>query len=100
MSKSNIQFLKTPYVTEKTSRLTSEHNQYVFKVTLPATKLSIKKALEEYYSVNVEKIQVVKMKGKTRKDRKSNRLRKKPDWKKAYVKLKEGQSIDIAVGGE
>ena len=56
--------------------------------------------MEEYYSVNVEKIQVVKMKGKTRKDRKSNRLRKKPDWKKAYVKLKEGQSIDIAVGGE
>ena len=39
------------------------------------------------------------MKGKTRRDRKSNKLRKKSDWKKAYVSLAEGQSIDMDIGG-
>lgn len=99
MNNQNIQFLKAPYVTEKTSRLTKESNQYVFKVSLDSTKLKIKKAVEDSYSVSVKDVQVIKMKGKTRRDRKSNKLRKKSDWKKAYVSLAEGQSIDMDIGG-
>jgi|TARA_B110000263_G_scaffold147885_1_gene128274 large subunit ribosomal protein L23 len=99
MNNQNIQFLKAPYVTEKTSRLTEESNQYVFKVSLDSTKLKIKKAVEDSYSVSVKDVQVIKMKGKTRRDRKSNKLRKKSDWKKAYVSLAEGQSIDMDIGG-
>ena len=99
MNNLNIQFLKAPYVTEKTSRLTEESNQYVFKVSLDSTKLKIKKAVEDSYSVSVKDVQVIKMKGKTRRDRKSNKLRKKSDWKKAYVSLAEGQSIDMDIGG-
>ena len=98
MNNQNIQFLKAPYVTEKTSRLTEESNQYVFKVSLDSTKLKIKKAVEDSYSVSVKDVQVIKMKGKTRRDRKSNKLRKKSDWKKAYVSLAEGQSIDMDIG--
>jgi len=99
MNNQSIQFLKAPYVTEKTSRLTEESNQYVFKVSLDSTKLKIKKAVEDSYSVSVKDVQVIKMKGKTRRDRKSNKLRKKSDWKKAYVSLAEGQSIDMDIGG-
>ena len=52
MNNQNIQFLKAPYVTEKTSRLTEESNQYVFKVSLDSTKLKIKKAVEGSYVEN------------------------------------------------
>ena len=97
MSIKDLQCLQAPHVTEKTSRLTAKSNQYAFKVSLEATKLSIKKSIEEYFSVVVEDIQVIKVKGKTRRDRKSNKLRKKSNWKKAYVTLAEGNSIDMEI---
>ena len=98
MNIKNLQFLKTPHLTEKTSMLTEKYNQYVFKVSLESNKLGIKKAVEDYFSVKVNEVRVLKMKGKTRRDRKSNQIRKKSDWKKAYVTLAEGESIDIEVG--
>ena len=70
-----------------------ESNQYAFKVDINATKLQIKKAIEGYFSVDVEDVNVIKVKGKTKRSR--YRIRKKSDWKKAYVKLAQGQSIEV-----
>jgi len=85
--------IKSPYLTEKVSTLIGESNQYAFKVDINATKLQIKKAIEGYFSVDVEDVNVIKVKGKTKRSR--YRIRKKSDWKKAYVKLAQGQSIEV-----
>tara|TARA_B100000214_G_scaffold328181_1_gene267155 strand:+ start:171 stop:461 length:291 start_codon:yes stop_codon:yes gene_type:complete len=85
--------IKSPYLTEKVSTLMGESNQYAFKVDISATKLQIKKAIEGYFSVDVEDVNVIKVKGKTKRSR--YRIRKKSDWKKAYVKLAQGQSIEV-----
>lgn len=87
--------IKTPYLTEKVSSLIGSNNQYAFKVDINATKLQIKHAVEGYFSVNVESVNVIKVKGKTKRSK--FRIRKKSDWKKAYVKLAEGQSIEVGI---
>ena len=71
------------------------NNQYAFKVDINATKLQIKRAVEGYFSVNVESVNVIKVKGKTKRSK--FRIRQKSDWKKAYVKLAEGQSIEVGI---
>ena len=53
--------IKSPYLTEKVSTLMGEANQYAFKVDSNATKLQIKKAVEGYFSVDVENVNVVKV---------------------------------------
>ena len=56
--------IKSPYLTEKVSSLMGESNQYAFKVDINATKLQVKKAVEGYFSVNVEDVNIIKVKGK------------------------------------
>ena len=85
--------IKAPYLTEKVSALMGDSNQYAFKVNINATKLQVKKAVEGYFSVNVENVNIIKVKGKTKRSK--FRIRKKSDWKKAYVRLAEGQSIEV-----
>ncbi len=85
--------IKSPYLTEKVSTLMGEANQYAFKVDSNATKLQIKKAVEGYFSVDVENVNVVKVKGKNKRSR--YRIKKGSDWKKAYVRLAAGQSIEV-----
>ena len=85
--------IKSPYLTEKVSSLMGNTNQYAFKVDANATKLQIKKAVEGYFSVNVQNVNVVNVKGKNKRSR--YRIKKRPDWKKAYVRLAEGQSIEV-----
>ena len=87
--------IKAPYLTEKVSSLMGESNQYAFKVDSNATKLQIKKAIEGYFSVNVKNVNVVNVQGKNKRSR--YRIKKRPDWKKAYVRLAEGQSIEVGV---
>ncbi len=86
------QIIRFPHVSEKTARLQAESNQYVFEVSTDATKGQIKQAVEGLFEVNVENVQVVKLKGK----RKSFRFRagRQKDWKKAYVRIKAGQTIE------
>jgi len=79
-------------VTEKTSLAMQNHNQYTFRVRRDATKTDIKKAVELMFEVKVAGVQVVNEPGKTRRfGRHAGRTQ---DWKKAYVSLAEGQSID------
>ena len=85
--------IKAPYLTEKVSSIMGESNQYAFKVDINATKLQVKKAVEGYFSVEVEDVNIIKVKGKTKRSR--YRIRKKSDWKMAYVMLVQGQSIEV-----
>ena len=81
-----------PVVTEKAT-VASEHNKVVFRVASKATKPQIKEAVEKLFDVKVEAVNVVNVKGKT----KSFKFRegRRNDWRKAYVTLAEGQSIDV-----
>ena len=84
--------LIAPHVTEKTSLAMQNHNQYTFRVRREATKSDIRKAVELMFDVKVAGVQVVNEPGKQRRfGRIAGRTQ---DWKKAYVSLTPGQSID------
>ncbi|MUV13944.1 50S ribosomal protein L23 [Noviluteimonas gilva] len=85
--------IRAPRVSEKTARLQEVSNQYVFEIAKTATKADVKAAVEQIFAVKVEAVNVVNVKGKN----KSFKFRqgKRGDWRKAYVKLAEGQSIDV-----
>ena len=85
--------IRAPRVSEKTARLQEVSNQYVFEVATDATKADIKAAVEQMFDVKVEAVNVVNVKGKSKAF--SNRAGRRGDWRKAYVKLAEGQSIDV-----
>jgi large subunit ribosomal protein L23 len=84
--------LQGPHVSEKAAL---SDDQVVFEVAVDATKLEIKKAVEKLFSVNVQSVQTVNVKGKVKRNRFG--LSKKPNWKKAYVRLAQGQEIDFAI---
>ncbi|MGD2130848.1 MAG: 50S ribosomal protein L23 [Lysobacterales bacterium] len=90
------QVLVSPRVTEKSTRVGEDSNQYVFHVVPDASKSEVKGAVELLFDVNVESVRIVNVKGKS----KSFRLRpgKRSDWKKAYVRVQEGQVIDFLSG--
>ncbi len=88
-----INLLLAPHVSEKAARAGEKHNQYVFRVRPDATKPEIAKAVELMFSVEVEAVQVVNVGGK--KKRFGASFGRRSDWKKAYVSLKSGQSIDL-----
>ena len=85
--------IRAPRVSEKTARLQEVSNQYVFEVATTATKAHIKVAVEKLFDVKVEAVNVVNVKGKSKAFK--FRMGRRPDWRKAYVKLAEGQSIDV-----
>ena len=84
--------LEAPHITEKATRL-AEGNQYVFKVSPRANKQEIKKAIEEIYGVEVLKVRTIRIPKKERRLGRSLGWRK--GYRKAIVKIKEGQSIEI-----
>jgi large subunit ribosomal protein L23 len=84
--------LKRPIITEKTTRLTKE-NQYVFEVSKEATKGKVKREVEERFGVDVLSVKIVKIPAKKRRLGRISGWRK--GYKKAIVKIKEGQKIDI-----
>ena len=84
--------LRAPLVSEKTARI-QEINQYVFEVALTATKADVKSAVESLFNVTVEAVNVLNVKGKNKTFR--NRAGRRGDWRKAYVRLADGQSIDV-----
>jgi len=86
--------LSAPIVSEKTAIAADKNNQFVFKVAKNATKLQIKNAVELMFDVKVESVRVLNVKGKIK--RFGRTLGKRSDWKKAYVKLQSGHSIELA----
>ncbi len=88
-----LSVLIAPRISEKTARIQADHNQYVFQVATDATKPEVKAAVEQLFKVKVEGVQVLNVKGKTKGFR--GRSGKRSDWRKAYVTLAAGQSIEF-----
>ncbi|MBX6341289.1 MAG: 50S ribosomal protein L23 [Thermomicrobiaceae bacterium] len=90
--------LRRPIITEKNTRL-MELGQYTFEVHRDANKIQIKDAVEKTFNVDVVAVNVMNVKGKTRRRiRRGGRaasVGRTPSWKKAVVTLKEGQTIDL-----
>ena len=89
------QTILSPLVTEKATAL-SERSQVVFKVQIDATKPEIKAAVEGLFNVTVLAVNTLVVKGKAKRFR--GRPGRRSDWKKAMVRLAEGQSIDLTTG--
>ncbi len=89
-----MQVLQSPVVSEKSSIAADKSNRFVFKVQKAATKPQIKKAVELMFDVKVESVQVLNVKGKSK--RFGRFMGNRSDWKKAYVKLKAGFDIDFS----
>lgn len=87
--------LRSPAITEKAT-LGSENNQVVFKVAKDANKHEIKIAVEALFKVTVESVNTIVVKGKEKRFR--GKIGQRSDFKKAVVRLKDGDSIDVATG--
>ncbi len=87
-----LNVIRAPRVSEKTARI-QEDNQYVFEVATTATKADVKSAVEALFNVKVESVNVLNVKGKAKAFK--NRAGRRSDWRKAYVRLADGQSIDV-----
>ena len=85
----------SPKITEKATSL-SEFNKIVFQVHKGASKNTIKKSIEKLFKVNVIKVNTINTKGKKKLIR--GKMTRKPNFKKAIVTLKKGQSIDLSTG--
>lgn len=86
--------LMGPHISEKATLTAEENGQYVFKVAKDATKLEVKKAVEQLFEVSVKAVRTVVVKGKTKRTRFG--MGQRSTWKKAYVSLEQGQEIDFA----
>ena len=83
-----------PHVTEKSVMQSEQANMHAFKVSVDSTKREIKQAVEMLFEVKVDNVRTVSVKGKTKNF--GRRAGKRKDWKKAYVRLAEGQTLDVS----
>ncbi|MBS7790833.1 50S ribosomal protein L23 [Roseococcus sp. SDR] len=89
------QCILSPLVTEKATVM-SEKGQYAFRVAMDASKPEIKQAVEGLFGVSVLAVNTLVMKGKAKRFK--GRPGQRSDWKKAMVRLADGQSIDLTTG--
>jgi large subunit ribosomal protein L23 len=80
-----------PVITEKTTWLKEKNREVCFEVDPRANKSEIKKAAEQLFKIKVERVRIQNKRGKKRRVGRSEG--KKKDWKKAYIKLKEGEKM-------
>jgi large subunit ribosomal protein L23 len=85
-----------PWITEKTSAAYQERGEYVFQVHPDATKPQIRAAIEQLFGVRVTGVWTSNQRGKTK--RMGNNIGRRPNWKKAIVKLREGDTIEVFEG--
>jgi large subunit ribosomal protein L23 len=85
--------IKKPHVTEKTSLGSDSNNTVSIVVDRDANKIEIKQAVETLFKVKVSDVRTVNVAGKIKRFGKTSA--KRANWKKAYVTLQEGQSIDF-----
>lgn len=85
--------LISPHVSEKSTMLSQNSGQIAFRVRTDANKKQIKKAVEEMFKVKVSSVKTISVKGKSK--RMGMRQSRTKDWKKAYIKLEEGQNLDF-----
>jgi large subunit ribosomal protein L23 len=85
--------IKKPLVTEKTTLEKDARNIIAFEVSRDANKIEIKDAVEKLFKVEVTAVKTVNVAGKVKRFGKN--IGKRSNWKKAYVTLKEGSSVDF-----
>lgn len=88
--------IKRPIVTEKSSQVQQDYNQYCFAVDRRATKYDVRDAIQKVFKVKVTDVRTSKVLGKYKRVGKSTG--KTSAWKKAIVTLKEGDRIDFLEG--
>lgn len=86
--------IRAPHSTEKASMLSAEQNAYVFKVYDNANKTEIAKEVAMLYGVHVKSVRIVRIHSKKR--RRKTRMGAKPGYKKAIVRVKQGETIETA----
>jgi large subunit ribosomal protein L23 len=91
----NYQIIKRPLITEKTTMI-AENNTFTFEVLKGATKTDVKNAIEAIFNVKVQNVNILNQDGKTKGFR--GRPGKRNDVKKAYVRLQDGQTLDLTAG--
>ena len=89
--KNMYEVIRRPLITEKSTNARETQRAVCFEVATAATKPEIKKAVETLFNVKVAKIRVANVHGKVK--RQGRYVGKRPDWKKAYVVLKEGEKM-------
>ena len=89
--------IRGPHLSEK-AHMAAEKNQVVLKVRTDATKTEIKQAVEFLFEVKVDNVQVMNVKGKSK--RFGQIKGRRSDWKKAYVRLAEGSSLEGFLGAD
>ena len=85
-----------PIVTEQSSAAYQERGEYTFRVASDATKITIRNAVEKLFGVKVTGVWTSNQRGKAR--RVGQQVGRRPHWKKAVVKLRDGDTIDIFEG--
>jgi large subunit ribosomal protein L23 len=88
-----LKVLLSPVISEKATLAAENNGQYAFRVVPDANKHEVGKAVEALFDVKVEQVQILNVKGK--KKRFGQRFGRRKDWRKAYVRLAAGQSIDF-----
>jgi len=92
----SYQVLKRPLVTEKGTKQKEQANQIAFEVDRRANKILVRNAVENIFKVKVLGVKVINVKGKER--RIGRNVGKKPDWKKAIVRIAPGETIEFFEG--
>jgi large subunit ribosomal protein L23 len=88
--------LIAPLVTEKSTMIREAHNQIAFRVSPRANKTEVKKAVEEALKVKVESVNIINVRGKTK--RLGRFAGTRSSWKKGIVTLKPGEKVDLFEG--
>jgi large subunit ribosomal protein L23 len=86
--------LRRPVISEKSYAL-MERNVYVFVVDRRATKIDVRRAVEQAFDVRVDQVNTLNRKGKTSRNRRTNKAGRRPDTKRAFVSLHAGDKIDL-----
>lgn len=87
--------LLAPHISEKSSMGAELSGRHTFKVAADATKIDVKRAVEKLFNVDVESVQIINVKGKTK--RFGATVGKRTSWKKATVRIADGQDLDFVV---
>ena len=86
--------LRRPVISEKSYALMNR-NVYVFLVDRRATKIDVRRAVEQAFDVHVDKVNTLNRKGKATRNRRTNTTGRRPDTKRAFVTLHPGDKIDL-----
>ena len=86
-----LDVIRGPLITEKATRLKEEGRTLCFEVAVAANKSEIRRAVEKLFNVKVAAVRTVSMRGKVK--RYGRFEGKRPDWKKAFVTLREGEKM-------